>query len=370
MKTLRILAVTLALAMPSFAFAFTAQSGESLSVSIPVADDLYAAGSRVSVQSPVTGDLLVAGTDVSSEGSVSESVMTAGANLDVGGRIGDDLRAAGGNIRIHSSIVGDAVVAGGNVDIQKDTTVGKDLVVMAGNVYIDGAINGRAQITAGKVYLNGNLSGDATIKAREIIVGSGAKIGGNLVYESEKANPSLESIVSGTKQFTQSSLSAKKFRTKILKFAIVYVLLKILFLTIFGWIIYTFMEKYAHETSDILKKSPWQSLFTGISFFVLVPIIALILALTIIGIPIAALLIVILVFIFLLYELIGTIIWTSWTLDRYMKGKKSLWWHKLLVIFGFAFAFGVISGIDIIPAWMAIGALLTRHWRLIESIRK
>lgn len=70
------------------------------------------------------------------------------------------------------------------------------------------------------------------------------------------------------------------------------------------------------------------------------------------------------------YELIGTVVWASWALDRYMKGREDSWGRKLLVIFGFALLFGIISGIDIIPAWMAIGALLTRHWRLVESIRK
>lgn len=244
---------------------------------------------------------------------------------------------------------------------------------MAGNVYLDGTVDGRAQITAGKVYLNGTIGKDAKIVAQEIIVGSGAKISGNLAYTSEKVNPALENIVSGTKQFTQSRMNAKNLgdmRTKVLEFAFGYILLKILFLTIFGFLLYSFMGKYIHEVSDILTKAPWMSLFTGIAFFVLVPIVALILAFTVIGIPVGVLMLAVLIFVFAFYELIGTVIWASWTIDRYMKGKKDAWWRKLLVIFGFALLFGVISGIDIIPAWMAIGALLTRHWKLLESIRK
>lgn len=300
--------------------------------------------------------------------------MAAGGNVDISGNIGDDVRLAGGNIRVHgSTIAGDAVVAGGNVDIQKDTIIGKDLVVAGGNIYLDGAVRGKIQITGGKVYLNGTIEKDANITAQEVIVGSGAQIQGNLVYKSTKVNPALEGIVSGTKQFTEMPANVKNLeapRATFLGFLFSYILFKILFLTIFGFLLYIFMEKYIHEASDILATTPWMSLFSGIAFFVLVPIIAILLMFTVIGIPVGILMIAVLCFVFAFYELIGTVIWASWTIDRYMKGREDSWWRKLLVIFGFALLFGIISGIDIIPAWMAIGALLTRHWRLLESVRK
>lgn len=300
--------------------------------------------------------------------------MAAGANIDLDGAIGGDLRAAGANIRIRSDIREDAVVAGGNIDIKKEAKVGKDLVVMAGNVYLDGAVAGKADITAGKVYLNGTIGKDAHIRAGEIVVGSGARILGNLRYESTKANPTLEGIVSGTKEFSEQKSwdkkDAKKVQNGLLAFLFSYILLKILFLTVFGFLLFSFMEKYIGETSDILTNKPWMSLFAGISFFVLVPIIAMLLAITVIGIPVSILMMTVLVVIFAFYELIGAVIWASWTIHRYMKGEKEPWWSRLLVVFGFAILFTIISGIDIIPAWMAIGALLTRHWRLLESIRK
>lgn len=43
MKTARIFATLLVLIAPSFALAFTAQSGESLNITTPVSDDLYVA---------------------------------------------------------------------------------------------------------------------------------------------------------------------------------------------------------------------------------------------------------------------------------------------------------------------------------------
>lgn len=59
--------MALVLAVPSIALAFTSQGGDSLNISVPVSDDLYAAGNRISIQTSITGDLVVAGADVSSE---------------------------------------------------------------------------------------------------------------------------------------------------------------------------------------------------------------------------------------------------------------------------------------------------------------
>lgn len=64
------------------------------------------------------------------------------------------------------------------------------------------------------------------------------------------------------------------------------------------------------------------------------------------------------VFSFVFYELIGTVVWSSWALNRYMGGEREIWWKKLLVVLAAAFIFAIISGFDIILAWMAIGAIL------------
>lgn len=314
-KTARILAALVLTILPSFTLAFTIQSGEVVNVATPVTDDLYVAGSRVSIESPITGDLIMAGADLSSEQNISSDVMVAGANLNLGGQIGDDLRAAGANLRIHSTIRGDAILAGGNIDLQKEASVGNDLVVAGGNVYLDGVVNGKAEIMGGKIYLRGTIGGDVRIRAGEIIVASGATIRGNLIYESPRANPILEAIVVGQKQFIQIK-DGQDYAKKAIGFASAYILFKILFLTIFGFLLLSYFERYFRETSDIMRRTPWMSLFTGIAFFVLVPIGAVLFALTIIGIPISVLLIMTFVLTLLFYELIGTIIFGSWVLGR------------------------------------------------------
>lgn len=255
----------------------------------------------------------------------------------------------------------------------RNANVAKDLAVAGGNILLDGTINGKAEIAGGKISLNGTIGKNVHIVSEDVTIGSGARILGSLVYESSKPQPMLEAIVSGTKEFKQMTVSTKNIesaRESFLGVVFSYILFKILFLTLFGFLLLVTMEKYIRETSDILTESPWMSLFTGISFFILVPFVVILLMFTIIGIPVGILMMAVMCFVFAFYELIGTVVWASWTMDQYMKGMSDSWWRKLLVIFGFAILFGVIAGIDIIPAWMAIGALLTRHWRLFQSIRK
>lgn len=142
-----------------------------------------------------------------------------------------------------------------------------------------------------------------------------------------------------------------------------YFLWKMLFLFVFGSLALFFFRKGAHAVSLTLSGTPWTSLFAGISYFVLLPIAATVFAFTVIGIPISILLFAVFALSFVFYELVGTVVWSAWAIDRYDKGGKNVSWGlSLLFVFGFSLVFTILSGIDIILGWMAIGAILIRYF--------
>lgn len=362
MRTASVLAVAaLAFAVPA-ASAFTYQSGRSLSVLETVNDDLYANGSRVSVESPINGDLVAFGQDVSVVSDVSEGSVLAGANLEIRGKTGDDLKAAGMEIRLSGPVAGDAVLAGRSVHIGSGATVSKDLVVAGGDVYLDGTVAGKAEIRAARLYLNGSIGRDANLHVGEVIVGNNARINGNLTYWSPKSNPGLENVTTGEKRFVD--VGTERQAEGVFALVGAYFLWKMLFLFVFGSLALFFFRRGSHRVSEMLAVSPWTSLFAGISYFVLLPIAAVVFAFTVIGIPISILLFAVFALSFVFYELVGTVVWSAWAIDRYDKGgKKNVsWGRNLLFVFGFSLVFTILSGIDIILGWMAIGAILIRYF--------
>lgn len=170
-----------------FVFAFSFQGDESITISNPVADDLYVFGSSVILQEDVQNDLAAAGTRILVQGNVGQDLMAAGGDLRIGGSIGDDARIAGGRVLIDSSIEDDLMVAGGRISIGEDSYIGGDLAVTGVMVRIDGQVADRVFASGSDIIIGGKIG-------REVIIGDvdhltilpGAEIGGDLTYASAR----------------------------------------------------------------------------------------------------------------------------------------------------------------------------------------
>ncbi|MDH5275512.1 MAG: hypothetical protein OEW88_03730 [Gammaproteobacteria bacterium] len=157
---------------------------DSVVVSQALDDDLYAMGGEVLIDSAVSGAVAVAAGSARIAGDVAGDVMVAGGRIDLGGGVGDDLRAAGGDIRVAGFVTDQATMAGGSVVIASGSAIGGRTWIAAGDVEMAGQIGGRLRVAAGKVVISGRVAGDVEVAAREIRVESGAFIGGDLVWRS------------------------------------------------------------------------------------------------------------------------------------------------------------------------------------------
>jgi hypothetical protein len=91
-------------------------SGGIIVVDAPV-DSLMAAGGSIEVNAPVNGDLIVAGGQVSINSDVAGKIVAVGGNINIAGKA-KNLIATGGNIALEPSaeIERDAHLSGGNVN--------------------------------------------------------------------------------------------------------------------------------------------------------------------------------------------------------------------------------------------------------------
>jgi hypothetical protein len=112
------------------------------------------AGGHVVVNAPVAGKLRIAGGDVEigPNATIAEDVAVAGGTVTVKGNIGGTLRAAGGNITIDGVVRGDAVIAGGNLELGPNARIGGQLRYRGGNLRQDPA----AQVAGGIQHRTGN----------------------------------------------------------------------------------------------------------------------------------------------------------------------------------------------------------------------
>jgi cytoskeletal protein CcmA (bactofilin family) len=153
---------------------------------VDVADDgsgsRFIAGCPASVTEPVAGDLVVAGCEVDIQGEIGGDLVVMGGNLRVRAPVKGDVFAAGGQVTIEAPVQGSLRVAGGKMTLGKEAKVSGSVAIGGGDVEVDGTILGSLQAGGGHVHINGTVNGDVDAGAGVIDLGPGAHIDGKLTY--------------------------------------------------------------------------------------------------------------------------------------------------------------------------------------------
>ena len=299
-NTKNLFAITLiALLFPASALAASFQAGDRALISVPVNDDLYVVGGQVVVESRVNGDFVAAGGEIEVNSEISNDLIVAGGRVLVNGNVGDDIRVFGGEIEIGGKVTDDLIVNGGRIRILANAEIGGDLIANGGEIRIDGKVDGGlianggrivlngsigkdAEINGGLLEVNGQIQGSSKIVAEEIVLGANAKFASKVEYWTKKGEINFGAANAVYSKELGKKFHKQKFGNKgaIFGFGILFFLsgALIIFLLLFA-------RKFFREASHKLEKNVWKSFGIGVLYFLLTPIVAIILFVTVIGIP-------------------------------------------------------------------------------------
>jgi hypothetical protein len=255
---------------------------DSVVVSQALDDDLYAMGGEVRIDGTVAGAVAVAAGSARIAGDVAGDVMVAGGRIDLGGGVGDDLRAAGGDIRVAGFVTDQATIAGGSVVIASGSAIGGRTWIAAGDVEMAGQIGGKLRVVAGHAVISGRVAGDVEVAAREIRVESGAVIGGDLVWRSGQPPVIAEDARILGELRAASGRDAPGFADDSYDrvdggwaFGITVVVAAL----ILCW----FAPQLVARSAAVFSAAPVRTVLLGAGAVVLMPILALVLFLTVLG---------------------------------------------------------------------------------------
>ncbi|WKB53347.1 bactofilin family protein [Eleftheria terrae] len=253
-------------------------------------NDVYAAAARVRLSQAVAGDAFLAGASVRIDEPVSGDAAIAAAELQAGAAVGRDLRVAAGRAYIDSRIGGDAHLVAGQVALGPGTEVGGRTWLTAGEVLLGGKLGGDVKIYAGTVRIGGDIAGDVHVTARRVRVLPGARIGGSLSYASAReieVDPGAQ--VRGRTVREPGGLpggdpTAPGLPGLLAALAWLGWLLGLVILGT-GWVL--LFPQAAHAAQQRLLQSPWRSLLLGAVLFCATPVLAVLLMASIVGAPLA-----------------------------------------------------------------------------------
>jgi hypothetical protein len=243
-------------------------TGDTVLIEGKIEGNLYMFGRSVEIRGQVNGDVVAAGQEVRISGNVTGNVMTGAESISVSGHVGGNLYAGGRNVHVEK---------GGQVDLE----------VLAGaeTVTIEGAI-GRS-LTAGSAtaVVAGVVGRGVTFGGNKVLVRAGGRVGGDIKAEvDDRNNVQVEpgASVAGKVDVTtrpQASSPWARPGTYIWELAV----LAGAFLV--GWLLIATVPGFF--AGAIRSVPSWASAGFGFVALIVAPIAAIVLCITLIGIPLA-----------------------------------------------------------------------------------
>lgn len=254
-------------------------AGEIVEIYGVVNGDVVVAGGQLLINGVINGDLLAAGGSISLSGEVMQDVRIVGGQLLISGKIGRNITAAGGNIEVAESaeIAGGAIFAGGNVTVE--APIGGEMYVGAGNLTLANQVDGDVQAGVGTLRLTSNavINGDFSFYADEDpLIDENATVSGTITRKDPPSD---------LKQFDEVDFEGfGKGATSSFR------MVSFLMALTFGLLMLKFVPNYTKGVALMIREDLWKSLGYGLVLLILVPFAAIILLITVIGIPISLLL--------------------------------------------------------------------------------
>lgn len=278
----------LALCAAAVAWADASPLGGNGVASAVTQRNAYAAGGDVRTTAPIEGDLIAVGGRIVLEQRVGGDATLAGGAVDVRAPVGDDLRVAGGDITVENAVGGELFAAGGNVVVRAPAVITGPASVHGGSVTLAGRFDGDLRASAQKLTLDGEVKGNVHLAAEAIELGPKAHIDGNLSYASAaEIRKDPAAVVAGTvTREAASAAPATRERGRAgAPGAVAGGVFSYLAFLACAAVFLLLLPRFSEQAPQRIQASPWLALAIGFGTLGAVPVLAVLLFITLLGIP-------------------------------------------------------------------------------------
>jgi len=261
-------------------------AGDNLTIGADeqIDDDLYLFGEVITVSGMVTGDAILFGREVVVDGTIMGSLLVFAETVRIDGNIAGTVRGGANSITFGGSSGRDLMIMANSITVSGP--VGQDLFAAANNVIMTGSVGRDLKSSMNSLLVDGPVGGDIDVMVSELVIGPNALVSGKVTYTSElEATVNDQAVIGGsmtrldppTTEVTGVSAGRSVW-------GFVRPILSLLFVALLMILLFPAVTK---GSAALIGEKPTSSLGTGSLIVFVAPIAAVILLITVIGIPVS-----------------------------------------------------------------------------------
>lgn len=253
------------------------------------AEDAYLFGDEVTFDGQSTRDVIAATSTFrfGESARIEGNLNVAAQDVRLNGTVDRSVRVAAREIIVSGTILGDLVVAAQTVTIQADARIGGDVILAAADATVQGQVGGEIRGNVGDLTLNNVQVGQGVaVGVEQLDLRGTTTINGPVRYasDSDLTRSGQVTIAGEVVRDAGSGVSAGDYS---IGGGIAWSLIKLVTILVTGLVVVLVAPSAAASLAEGVRRRFPTTLVAGIAGIILVPIVAVILAVTVIGIPVS-----------------------------------------------------------------------------------
>ena len=282
---LRLLIGLVALSLPGFALEHRHSEFVTVAANETVDDTLVAAGNTIRVDGVIIGDLVAVGETVEVRGTIKGDLVTAAKRTVVSGTVEGNIYTASQSFDLDGQLGHNIYAAGRSLRVGERGHVGGGIVVAAGDANLEGEVTRSLTMAVGHADVSGSIGRELTMAGDGLTLTNTARIGGNLsatVHDMKNVRIADGAKITGARdiqvEVRQSRFARPRFYFhQALWFAAAMLV---------GWLCLVLFPGFVQGSTEAVG-SGWRSLGLGIAVLAGAPVVLLVIAITLVGLPLS-----------------------------------------------------------------------------------
>ncbi len=250
----------------------------------------YGIAENISIYGEVNGDLfIIADTVLIDSDNINGDLFIIAKDININSKVDGNIRIIGDKLSIRGEIEKNTLFIGGVFNLLKEGKLNGSLTNFLSKSSLEGEVNGKVDGYLESLIIKGNINNDLDINflrgfSNSFVIGSEAILSGNMKYQALEEVQIEEGAIIGNIEYREDSFPIKPLFSIDNLWNLV---IQFFSLMVLGMILlYLFPNLFKGINRELFEKS-FFNMIKGLLFFILIPVFSILLMFTIIGIPLA-----------------------------------------------------------------------------------